>query len=204
MEKGARGPLPAFSPNPIPLMATIDDAPQWAEIPVPETIRQMESHQQEAVLSWAREVVAAKTEGFDELYQAISMIVKYIPHFVVIPLMVEHISPRIAAGVCLKMGVDQATGYANDLPAEYFTEVSRHIDASMMAEILTKMKRHHAEKFIVSELRHHLVRMLDIAEHLDDKMLEVVARHVTLPEHQDDLLKHPHTSLFGRIREMQK
>jgi len=45
-----------------------------------------------------------KTEGFNELYQAISMIVKYIPHFVVIPLMVEHIKPQIAAGVCLKNG----------------------------------------------------------------------------------------------------
>ncbi|TCD47108.1 hypothetical protein [Chlorobium sp. N1] len=185
-------------------MAAIEDAPLWAGIPVPETIRLMESHQQEAVLSWAKEVVASSTDGFDELYEAISMIVKYIPHFVVIPLMVEHIKPRIAAGVCLKMGVEQATGYANDLPAEYFTEVSRHIDAPMMAEILTKMKKHHAEKFIISELRRHLTRMLEIAEHLDDKMLEIVAKHVTLPEHQDDLVKHPHTSLFSRIRQMQK
>ncbi|KZK74414.1 MAG: hypothetical protein A3K90_03965 [Pelodictyon luteolum] len=185
-------------------MAAIDDSLAWAEIPVPETIRRMEQHQQEAVALWTRSVVDAKTEGFDELYQAISMIVKYIPHFVVIPLMVEHIRPKIAAGVCLKMGVEQATGYANDLPPEYFTEVSRHIDPPILAEILGRMKKHHAEKFIISELRHHLARMLQIAEHLDDRMLETVARHVTLPEHQDDLLKHPHTSLFSRIRQMQK
>jgi len=102
------------------------------------------------------------------------------------------------------MGVDQATGYANDLPPEYFTEVSRHIEAPMMAEILGKMKKHHAEKFIISELRHHLTRMLDIAEHLNDRMLEIVAKHVTLPEHQDDLLKHPHTTIFTRLRTLQQ
>jgi len=185
-------------------MATFSDTLAWAEVPVPDTIQQMEPRQQEAVSSWMQEVVARKTEGLNELYQAISMIVKYIPHFVVIPLMVEHIKPQIAAGVCLKMGVDQATSYANDLPPEYFTEVSRHIDPPMMAEILGKMKKHHAEKFIISELRHHLTRMLDITEHLEDRMLEIVAKHVTLPEHQDDLVKHPHTDIFNRLRAMQK
>jgi len=62
-------------------MATFSDTLAWAEVPVPDTIQQMEPRQQEAVSSWMQEVVARKTEGFNELYQAISMIVKYIPHF---------------------------------------------------------------------------------------------------------------------------
>jgi len=182
-------------------MATITDPLAWAEVPVPITIQQMNEHQQEAIASWMREVVDTKTEGFEELYHAISMIVKYIPHFVVIPLMVEHIKPQIAAGVCLKMGVDQATSYANDLPPEYFTEVSRHIDAPMMAEILGKMKKHHAEKFIITELRHHLTRMLQIAEHLNDRMLEIVAKHVAIPS-GEKLPASPYTSLFRRIQDL--
>ena len=184
-------------------MIELQEALAWTDIPVPEDLRHLPANQQQSVAAYIKAVVNRKTDGFEELYHAIGMIVKYIPHFVVIPLMVEHIKPAIAAGVCRKMGVDQATGYANDLPLEYFSEVSRHIDSTMMAELLAKMKRHHAEKFIHYELQHHLTHILDIAEHLEKRMLEVVARHVTLPEHDDDLLKHPHHEIIEKIRALQ-
>ncbi|MGB0130330.1 hypothetical protein [Chlorobium sp.] len=184
-------------------MSELQEALAWTDIPVPEDLRHLPANQQQSVAAYVRAVVSRKTDGFEDLYHAIGMIVKYIPHFVVIPLMVEHIKPPIAAGVCRKMGVDQATGYANDLPLEYFSEVSRHIEPSMMAELLARMKKHHAEKFIHYELQHHLTHILDIAEHLEKRMLEVVARHVTLPEHDDDLLKHPHHNIIEKIRALQ-
>ncbi|KUL25725.1 hypothetical protein [Chlorobium limicola] len=184
-------------------MSQLHEALAWTEMPVPEELHHLTPDQQQHVVSYVKAVVNRKTDGFEELYHAIGMIVKYIPHFVVIPLMVEHIKPPIAAGVCRKMGVDQATGYANDLPLEYFSEVSRHIDAGMMAELLGKMKKHHAEKFIHYELQHHLTHILDIAEHLEKRMLEVVAKHVTLPEHDDDLLRHPHHEIIEKIRALQ-
>lgn len=184
-------------------MSELQEALAWTDIPVPEDLRHLPANQQQSVAAYVRAVVSRKTDGFEDLYHAIGMIVKYIPHFVVIPLMVEHIKPPIAAGVCRKMGVDQATGYANDLPLEYFSEVSRHIEPSMMAELLARMKKHHAEKFIHYELQHHLTHILDIAEHLEKRMLEVVARHVTLPEHDDDLLKHPHHEIIEKIRALQ-
>ena len=136
-------------------------------MPVPEALQQLQPHQKLEVISWAKKLVSHNTEGLDDLYNAISMIVKFIPNFVVIPLMVEHIRPRIAAGVCIKMGVDQATGYANDLPLKYFSEVSHHLDVVMMASILKKMKKYQSEKFIQYELKHHQARMLDIAPHLE-------------------------------------
>lgn len=70
----------------------------------------------------------------------------------------------------------------------------------MMAEILGKMKKHHAEKFIITELRHHLTRMLQIAEHLNDRMLEIVAKHVAIPS-GEKLPASPYTSLFRRIQD---
>jgi len=184
-------------------MSQLHEALAWTEMPVPEELHHLTPDQQQHVVSYVKAVVNRKTDGFEEFYHAIGMIVKYIPHFVVIPLMVEHIKPPIAAGVCRKMGVDQATGYANDLPLEYFSEVSRHIDAGMMAELLGKMKKHHSEKFIHYELQHHLTHILDIAEHLEKRMLEVVAKHVTLPEHDDDLLRHPHHEIIEKIRALQ-
>jgi hypothetical protein len=185
-------------------MGELQEALAWTDITVPEELEDLHPLQKERMVSYVRAVVDRKTDGFDELYHAIGMIVKYIPHFVVIPLMVEHIKPPIAAGVCRKMGVDQATGYANDLPLDYFSEVSRHLEAPLMAELLGKMKKHHAEKFIHFELQHHLTHMLDIAEHLEPRMLETVSRHVTLPEHDDDLLRHPHRKIIEKIRTLQE
>ncbi|NTU96905.1 MAG: hypothetical protein HGA62_03720 [Chlorobiaceae bacterium] len=185
-------------------MSDLNETLAWTGIPVPDVLAELSSPQKDSIISWARELVDHKTDGFEELFEAIGMIVKYIPHFIVIPLMVDHIKPRIAAGVCSKMSVDQATGYANDLPLEYFGEVSMYLECPLLAQILGKMRRHNAEKFIHYELQHHLTRMLDIATHLEEKMLETVAKHITLPEHEDDLVRHPHTDVIAKIRAMQK
>jgi len=184
-------------------MSDLEQSLAWTNLPVPDVLHQLPSHQQVQVVSWANSLVNHKTEGFDDLYSAISMIVKYIPHFMVIPLMVEYIRPQIAAGVCSKMSVDQATGYANDLPLIYFSEVSQHIDALMMAQILEKMKKHHVEKFIHYELQHNQSRMLEIAHHLNRHILEIVAKHVTLPEHGYDNSANPHKTVIEKIRMMQ-
>ena len=184
-------------------MSELDKLLTGSDLAVPEVLYQLPHHQQQEVISWVRNLVSHNTEGLDDLYNAISMIVKYIPHFMVIPLMVEHIRPRIAAGVCIKMGVEQATGYANDLPLEYFSEVSKYLDATTMAQILEKMKKHNVEKFITYELPHHLTRVLDIAEHLDQKMLEMVAKLVTLPHHETDPAKNSHRTVIDKIRAMQ-
>ncbi|WP_232319834.1 hypothetical protein [Prosthecochloris sp. HL-130-GSB] len=171
--------------------------------PLPDVFDELEPSQRQQLALYIQQLVDEKTDGLDELYQAIAMIVKYIPHFVVVPLMVEHIRPRIAAGVCRNMGVDQATGYANDLPVDYFSEVSKHLDHQLMADIVGKMKKHPAERFIHYELQHHLLHMLDISRHLEPRMLAVVARHVTLPEHETDLLEHPHHDIIEKLRRMQ-
>lgn len=184
-------------------MSELNEMVAWTNTPVPDVLRELPTHQQEQVVAWAREVVNHKTEGLDDLYNAIGMIVKYIPNFMVIPLMVEHIRPQIAAGVCLKMGADQAISYANDLPLDYFSQVSKHIDAVMMAEIVGKMRRNNAEKFIINELQHHLDRMLEIAEHLERQNLEMVAKHATLPENGSDSADNPHHQIINKLRAMQ-
>ena len=166
-------------------MSELDKLLTGSDLAVPEVLYQLPHHQQQEVISWVRNLVSHNTEGLDDLYNAISMIVKYIPHFMVIPLMVEHIRPRIAAGVCIKMGVDQATGYANDLPLEYFSEVSHHLDVETMARILEKMKKYQAEKFIQYELKHYQERMLNIARHLDKPILDIVKKYITIAEHRN-------------------
>ncbi len=186
-------------------MSELEKLLAWSNLPIPGVLHELPHHQQQEVILWAKKVVSHNTEGLDDLYNAISMIVKYIPNFMVIPIMVAHIRPRIAAEVCIKMGIDQATGYANDLPLEYFSDVSKHLDAPMMAQILEKMRKQAAEKFIHHELKHHQTRLLDIALHLDRRLLEIVAKLATLPEQEqeDAQANNPHKTVIDKIRAMQ-
>jgi len=184
-------------------MAIIEDSLAWTEVPLPETLKNLGQEQQGALSRYVKTVVDSKTDGFDELYHAIGSIVRFIPHFIVIPLMVEHIRPQISAGVCRTMGVDQAVNYANDLPLEYFSEVSRHLDNDLIARILEKMKRNQAEKVILFELLHHRSHMLGIAEHLDRRLLEFVAKNLELNGMPDgDAKLSEHRVLLEKIREL--
>ncbi|MEI7695132.1 MAG: hypothetical protein WCI64_05750 [Chlorobium sp.] len=184
-------------------MSEFDELLAWSKVPVPEGLRQLQPKQQQEVLSWAKNLVDHETEGLDDLYNAIGMIVKYIPNFMVIPLMVEHIRPRIAAQVCIKMGIDQATGYANDLPLEYFSKISTYLDEKLMAQVLTKMKRSQIEKFIIMTLKEDPARILDIANYLERPVLEILAKYVALPEDESELATSPYRELFAKIRSMQ-
>ncbi len=184
-------------------MSTLGEQLAWTGIPVPAALENLDTAAKEALTGYIKEVVGKKTDGLDELYHAIGMIVKYIPHFIVIPLMVDHIRPQISAGVCRTMGVDQSVHYANDLPVEYFSEVSKHLDDTLMSQIFEKMKRHQAEKVINHELRHHLDHMLGIASHLDGKLLQYIAKQVNLPDRPEELLSHPHREVIEKLRAMQ-
>jgi hypothetical protein len=184
-------------------MSEVDGFRSWNDVPMPEVLRQLPPEQQQELFAWVKTMVSKETEGLDDLYNAISMIVKYIPNFMVVPLMVEHIRPRIAAEVCIKMGVDQATGYANDLPLDYFSEVASHLEVTMMAQILAKMKRNQVEKFIVLTLKERPTRMLDIAIHLDRPILEIVAKRITLPADDNDFATSPYKSVIDNMRSMQ-
>ncbi len=184
-------------------MSELDELLVWSKASVPEVVRQLQPQQQQEALSWAKNLVDQEIEGLDDLYNAIGMIVKYIPNFMVIPLMVEHIRPRIAAQVCIKMGIDQSTGYANDLPMEYFSKVSSHLDEKMMAQILTKMKRNQVEKFITMILKEDPTRMLNIAGHLERPVLEIMAKYVVFPDDESGLAVSPHKAVIDKIRSMQ-
>ena len=184
-------------------MSELDELLAWSKAPAPEVLLQLQPQQQQEVVTWAKNLVDRETEGLDDLYNAIAMIVKYIPNFMVIPLMVEHIRPRIAAEVCIKMGIDQSTGYANDLPLEYFSKVSSHLDEKMMAQILTKMKRSQVEKFIIMTLKQNPTRILDIGSHLERPVLEIVAKYVAFPEDESGLAVSPHKAVIDKIRSLQ-
>ena len=184
-------------------MSELDELLAWSKVPVPEALLQLQPQQQQEVVIWAKNLVDRETEGLDDLYNAIAMIVKYIPNFMVIPLMVEHIRPRIAAEVCIKMGLDQSTGYANDLPLEYFSKVSSHLDKKMMAQILTKMKRSQVEKFIIMALQQTPIHILDIASHLERPVLEIVTKYVTFPEDNGTQTMSPHKQIIDKIRSLQ-
>ncbi len=182
-------------------MNNIEETLAWTNFPVPEVIHELHPRQQEKIATYLHGLVSHKTDGLEDLYDAISKIVKYIPNIVVIPLMTEHIRPNIAASVCKKMSLSQATGYANDLPLEYFGQIALHLEPELMARILDGMKRDKAEQVILHTLKTEPMFMLEISQHLNDRMLKVVARYVTLPEDQEEIEASPYKNVIEKLRE---
>lgn len=144
--------------------------------PVPDVLNQLSEVQQQEVFGWVEQLITDQNEGVDELYNAISSIVKFIPNFMVIPLMVEQIHPRIAAGVCVKMGVEKATSYANDLPIEYLSNVMHYLSNQMAADILASMKRYSAEKLLHYEQEHYNNQLQTLLPYLTESLREVLTK----------------------------
>lgn len=181
-------------------MKSLEETLAWTNLPVPEVLYELHPNQQQKIITYLKGLVSHKTDGLDDLYNAISKIVKYIPNIVVIPLMTEHIRPNIAAAVCERMSISQATGYANDLPADYFTEVAFHLEPEIMAQILDRMKRDRAEQYILNTLKTHPGFMLEIAQYLNDKMLKMMAQFVVLPEDQDEVEASPYGGVIEKLK----
>lgn len=99
----------------------------------------------------------------------------------------------------IKMDIDHAAGYANELPIAHLSVFSKYLDIEMMARILEKMKRHSVEKFICHELKQCQTRVLDIAMHLNRDLLEIVVKMATLTEPATNSDNNPHESVIEKI-----
>ncbi|NTW70208.1 MAG: hypothetical protein HGB23_10260, partial [Chlorobiaceae bacterium] len=52
-------------------MSELEKSLAWTNLPVPEVLQNLPVSQQQQVISWADALVKHKTEGFEELYNAI-------------------------------------------------------------------------------------------------------------------------------------
>ncbi|MBF0237883.1 MAG: hypothetical protein HQM12_09275 [SAR324 cluster bacterium] len=173
---------------------------EWTEKPVPGFFKTLTPEQHQELLEYVHHVIDYETDGLDELYHTISSLIKYVPNFVLLPLITKFIKPPIAAGVCAKLSVKQASKIASDLPAEYLGEVALHMDSKLAAEILEELKPKLAEECIEYEGSHHPMKTLDIGQHVSDRLLKSASKYLYLLENVDDVLLETYKDVIQKLR----
>ena len=173
---------------------------EWTEEPIPPFFKELSPDQLHALRGYTQNVVDYETDGLDELYYTISSLIKYIPNFVLLPLITNYIKPPIAAGVCAKLSVKEASNLAAGLPVEYLGEVALHLESEWAAEIFARLKPSLAEKCIVYEASNHPMKTLDIGQYVDTKLLKKASQYLHLLETVDETLLEEYAELIETIR----
>ena len=173
---------------------------EWTEKPVPPFFRELSSEQLHELHGYTQNVVDYETDGLEELYYTISKLMKYIPNFVLLPLIINYIKPPIAAGVCAELSLKEASSLASGLPVEYLGEVALHLESEWAAEIFSKLKPALAEECIEYEVTHHPMKTLDIGQYVDTTLLKKASPYLHLLEAVDETLLEEYAELIDTIR----
>ena len=169
---------------------------------IPDFIRELSSSELDKMREYVQNVIDYATFGLDELYQSISMTIKFVPNFILIPITKKFIKPPIAAGVTGKLDLKSAVGLANGLPIEYLGEVALYTESKLSAAIVSKISKIKAEKCIEYEALNHPVKALEVGQYLDDSLLKVAARHLDLLEAVDPVMLEKYKDLIERVRKL--
>lgn len=170
------------------------------EEPTPEFIKKLPPDQLLDLRDYTRNVVSYATSGMDELFHTISLVIKFIPNFVLLPLITKFIKAPIAGGVCAKLSVKEAVNIGNSLPVEYLGEVALYVESEQAAMILEGLKPKLAEFCIIYEAEHHPVKALDIGQYVSDRILKVAARYMDFLEQVDPVLLKDYEDVLDKIK----
>ncbi len=172
----------------------------FTKSPVPAFFKTLSHEEQKELREYVETVISTKTDGLEELYYTIGVVIKFIPNFVLIPLTLQYIKPTIAAGVCEKLKLDQAVSLANDLPPEYIGEIAMHTSSKRSAQILEQLRASLAEKCIKYEGEHHPIKALEIGKHVSPRILKLCSKYLYLLENLDDSVLALYDDLIEKIR----
>jgi len=173
---------------------------EWAEKPIPAFFKDLSPEHLHELRGYTQAVVDYETDGLKELYYTISTLIKYVPNFVLLPLITNYIKPPIAAGVCEQLGLREASKLASGLPAEYLGEVAHHMESKWVAEILARLKPSFAEQCIEYAIMHHPMKALDIGQYVDKDILKIAAKYLHIIETVDRTLLEDYAELMEEIR----
>jgi hypothetical protein len=120
------------------------------------------------------DVIIRKNEsGLDKLFESMSMMMKFIPNFILHAITPKYIEPSIAARITSKLTIKQALGVTSGLPVEYIGDTAAYLDSQHAADILSGIKNNKIEQIITYMVKKHPLKVLDICEHFSVDILKL-------------------------------
>ena len=159
--------------------SNLDYLIELTEDSIPSFINTLSSNDVQELRDYIQSIVDRDEAGLDKLFESMSMMMKFIPNFILHSLTPKYIEPSIAARITNKLTVKQALGVTTGLPIEYIGETSAYMDSRHAAEILTGLKPKVLKPVIDYVFQHHPLKALDILEYVSDSVLSVAKKNVT-------------------------
>ena len=123
--------------------------------------------------TYIKSVVSNGEAGLDRLFESMSMMMKFIPNFILHAITPKYIEPSIAARITSKLTIKQALGVTTGLPIVYIGDTSAYLESQLAAEILSGIKKNRVEQILAYLVSKHPLKTLDILEHVSEDFLKI-------------------------------
>lgn len=144
-----------------------------------EYLETLTDEQLHILCQYTDNVVEHHLHGLDKMMNSMIHSMKYIPNVFMQMMAKKYVDPIFSARLTQKMRIKDIVALTKGMPAEYVAEVTAHQeDDKLSAEIMRNMKPKDINPVLKIVCDKHPFKALDIAEHLDDKLLRLAAKNI--------------------------
>jgi len=147
-------------------------------------------------------VVNQDEAGLDKLFESMSMMMKYIPNFILHSITPKYIEPSIAARITSKLTVKQSLGITSGLPVEYIGDTAAFLDSQHAADILSSIKKNKIEQIIAYVVNNHPLKALDIFEHVSKDILKIAKPLIQSSTFDEASLSNARREILGKVQQL--
>lgn len=151
---------------------------ELTEAPPPAFFNDLSEENLTQLHNFVETIIKQDEEGLDKLFESMSLMMKFIPNFILHSITPKYIEPSIAARITNKLTVKQALGVTSGLPIEYIGDTAAFLDSHHAGNILSGLKTNKIENVIQYVLKKHPLKALDIFEYVTDSILKIAKPYV--------------------------
>lgn len=147
-------------------------------------------------------VVEKDNAGLDSLFESMSMMMKFIPNFILHAITPKYIAPSIAARITSKLNLKQTLGVTSGLPIEYIGDTAAYLDNPLAAEILSGIKQNRIPQVFEYMVKNHPYKALDIFEHVSEDLLKITKPLIPVSLYKETNLSSARQNILTKIKQV--
>ena len=184
--------------------SNLDYLAELTEIPTPAFIHALPTEQLAQLRQYVEAVVTQDEAGLDKLFESMSMMMKFIPNFILHSLTPKYIEPAIAARITRKLSLKQSLGVCTGLPVDYIAETSVYMQPQKAADIFEGLKKSKADAVAEYMVINHPAKALDILEHSSDEMIKISAQYIDSMQIDENSLSDKRNLMFTKLKQIKR
>lgn len=138
---------------------------------LPDTLVNLPPEAIQEIKNYVEKVVHIKTKGVDKAFELTSVTIKFIPNFVLIPLIKSYIEPPIAARIAKVLTVKQILDIISQLSNEYVAESLLYMEEEAAFQVLKEMRSNRLFEIMRLVFQKQPIKVLDLGYYFPDSFL---------------------------------